>query len=54
MLISPGVNNRNDPTFSSGVITITTTTACAITAEVVGSWNLGTTGKAQFQIIQLA
>ena len=54
MLISPGGGSRNDPTFSSGVITITTTTACAIFAEVAGSWDLGTTGKAQFQIIKLA
>jgi hypothetical protein len=54
MLVSPGGGNRNDPTFSSGVIKITTTINCAIAYEISGSWNLGTTGQALFKIIKLA
>jgi hypothetical protein len=54
MLVSPGVGTANEPTFSSAVITITTTTACIIAYEADGSWDLGPGKVAQFQIIQLA
>jgi hypothetical protein len=54
MLIAPGAGNRNDPTFSSGVINITSSIDCAIAFEIFGSWDLGTTGQAVFQIIKLA
>jgi hypothetical protein len=54
MIVSPGVGTANEPTFSSAVITITTSTACSVAYEIDGSWDLGTGKQAKFQIIQLA
>jgi hypothetical protein len=54
MIASPGVGTANEPTFSSSVITITTSTPCAIAYEIDGSWDLGTGKQAKFQIIKLA
>jgi hypothetical protein len=54
MIASPGVGTANEPTFSSAVITITTTTACSVAYEIDGSWDLGTGKQAKFQIIKLA
>ena len=54
MIVSPAVGTANEPTFSSAVITITTSTACSVAFEIDGSWDLGTGKQAKFQIIKLA
>jgi hypothetical protein len=54
MLIQPVPNTANEPSFTSAVFTITSAQDITVGYEIDGTWNLGTDGNIDFQIIKLA
>jgi hypothetical protein len=54
MLIQPGAGTANEPSYTSAVFTITASQDVVVAYEIAGTWNLGTSGNIDFQIVRLA
>jgi len=53
MIITPSAGTSSAPSFISGVFTITATNTFFVSTEISGTWNFGTNGYAQWQLVKL-